>query len=98
MDLCRALLLDFAAALIPGLDEKLITLLFSSVKPIMQVCSISRRTTLVSLFQFRAIIQLAFDLTIWSDKLHVVQDSDGKIQKKAYKILSVILKVCAYLT
>lgn len=98
MDLCRALVLDFAAALIPGLDKQMINLLFSSVKPIMQVCSNSLGTTLVSLFQFRAIIQLAFDLTIWSDKLHVVQDSDGKIQKKAYKILSVILKVCADLT
>lgn len=98
MDLCRALLLDFAAALIPGLDAQLIDLLFSAVKPIMQVCSISRGTTLVSSFQFKAIIQLAFDFTIWSDKLHVVQDSDGKIQKKAYKILSVILKVCADLT
>ncbi|XP_010917404.1 uncharacterized protein [Elaeis guineensis] len=53
----RALLLDLAAALLPGLGKQEIGLLFSAIKP-------------------------AF------------QDEEGLIQKKAYKILSVILKEC----
>ncbi|KAG1334382.1 RRP12-like protein [Cocos nucifera] len=53
----RALLLDFAAALLPGLGKQEIGLLFSAIKP-------------------------AF------------QDEEGQIQKKAYKILSVMLKEC----
>nr|XP_010932375.1 RRP12-like protein [Elaeis guineensis] len=53
----RALLLDLAAALLPGLGKQEIGLLFSAIKP-------------------------AF------------QDEEGLIQKKAYKILSVVLKEC----
>ncbi|XP_073010207.1 uncharacterized protein [Typha latifolia] len=51
----RALLLDFAVSLLPGLGAKEIDLLFSAIKP-------------------------------------AIQDDEGLIQKKAYKILSIVMK------
>ncbi|KAL6635240.1 hypothetical protein ACP70R_027911 [Stipagrostis hirtigluma subsp. patula] len=51
----RALLLDFAASLMPGLSAKSVNVLFSYVKP-------------------------------------AVKDSDSLIQKRAYKVLSMLLK------
>jgi hypothetical protein len=52
------LLLDFAAALIPGLDAKEIDLLFTAVKPIIQVYNISCGTTLVSSFSLGQLYNL----------------------------------------
>ncbi|KAL5212374.1 hypothetical protein ABZP36_023221 [Zizania latifolia] len=54
-NMTRALLLDFTASLMPGLDAKSINVLFSYVKP-------------------------------------AIKDSDSLIQKRAYKVLSMLLK------
>ncbi|KAG8072653.1 hypothetical protein GUJ93_ZPchr0006g45349 [Zizania palustris] len=54
-NMTRALLLDFTASLLPGLDAKSINVLFSYVKP-------------------------------------AIKDSDSLIQKRAYKVLSMLLK------
>lgn len=83
-DFCRAQLFDLAVSLLPGLGPQETDVLFTAIIPALKVFSL-----LISLLCFNCSIFLI----LWNLWYYELQDVDGLIQKKAYKVLSIILKV-----
>lgn len=86
----RAQLLDLAVSLLPGLDAEDIALLFEAIKPALQV------------WLWYKVLQGIFQIPFSSMKVGMIvviiilQDAEGVMQKKAYKVLSIILRVFLY--
>lgn len=87
---CRARLFDLAVSLLPGLNAKEIDVLFVAVKAALEVSD----STLLHIGKHPIFVLHCRCVTItYRELLLELQDDEGLIQKKAYKVLSVILRV-----